>query len=373
MEVPFTNLKKQIASIRSEIDIAINDVIDSAAFIKGEAVSQFEESFSRLIGVSHTVAVGNGTDALFIALKAIGIGVGDEVITASNTFIATAEAITATGAKVVFADIKPDTFNIDTNLIEGLISRRTKAIVPVHIFGQIAEMDELFRLSEKYNLFIVEDAAQAHLAEYKLKNGKWKQAGTLSHIATFSFFPGKNLGAFGDAGAIVTNDIIFAKKARMFANHGRLTKFNHEIEGYNSRMDSIQAAVLNVKLNYITNWTNKRREIANLYIKLLSDIKQIQVPIFISNQKPAWHLFVILAKDRDDLKKYLNENGISTGIHYPTALPNLTAYQYLGHKPSDFPIASAYQKKILSLPFFPEMSLIQVEYVCNKIKEFYNT
>jgi len=371
MKVPFVDLKKQLSFIRPEIDEAINEVVDSTSFINGKAISQFEKSFSGLLGINYTVGVGNGTDALFIALKTLGIGVGDEVITTANSFIATAEAITATGATVVFVDIFPDSFNIDTRLIEQKISLKTRAIVPVHLYGQIADMDKIIQLSVKYNLFVIEDAAQAHIAKYQFKSTIWKQAGTMSHIAAFSFFPGKNLGAFGDAGAVVTNDIVYAKRARMLANHGRVSKFDHEFEGLNSRMDTIQAAVLSVKLKYLVDWTDKRRLLANYYIDRLSVIQQIQLPVFRINQNPVWHLFVILTDKRDDLKLFLKDKGIETGIHYPIALPNLKAYRYLNHSIDDFPVASKYQENYLSLPIFPEMSYDQVDYVCEMIRKFY--
>ncbi len=372
MKVPFIDLKKQINSIRHELDQSINSVIDSSIFIKGEELSKFEKLFSSMIGVSNTIGVGSGTDALLIALKTVGVGIGDEVIIPANTFIATAEAVTAIGAKVVFVDCDPDTYNIDCSLIEQSLSPKTKAIIPVHLYGQVANMDEIIRLADKYHLFVIEDAAQSHFAGYKIDKGEWKNAGTLSHIAAFSFFPGKNLGAFGDAGAIVTNDNRLAKKARMYANHGRITKFDHEFEGYNSRMDAIQAAVLNVKLSYIIEWTRQRREVASHYLRLLKDVTQIELPVIGFNQNPCWHLFVIRVRSRNELVAYLSENNISTGIHYPIALPFLKAFSYLNSDVNDYPIAHSYQNMLLSLPIFPEIALEQIEYVCTKIKDFYS-
>lgn len=371
MIVPFLDLGKQLSIIRNEIDTAISEVINSTIFIKGDVVKIFEDAFSKKIDVAHTIGVGNGTDALFLILKTLGIGRGDEVITPANTFIATAEAITASGAKVVFVDVNADSYNIDCEMIERVITIKTKAILPVHLYGQVAEMDEIFRLAVQYQLFVIEDAAQAHFSKYKMLNHEWKMAGTFGQMAAFSFFPGKNLGAFGDAGAIVTNNTEYAIKARMLANHGRLSKYEHEFEGYNSRMDSIQAAVLNVKLNHLESWTNNRRKIATLYSQLLFDIPQLQLPTIKSNQEPAWHLFVILAQQRNQLQKFLKSKGVSTGIHYPKSLPNLPAYKYLGHKPDDFPVATNLQEKILSLPIFPEMTIDQVTYVCSCIKQFF--
>jgi dTDP-4-amino-4,6-dideoxygalactose transaminase len=372
MEVPFVDLKKQISLIRNELDIVISSVIDSSYFVKGEEVANFENRFSRMIGLSNAIGVGNGTDALLIALKSIGIQRGDEVIVPANTFIATAEAVTAVGAKVVFVDCCPDTYNIDCSLIKQKITTHTKAIIPVHLYGQIANMDEIIRIADKYRLYVIEDAAQSHFASYCTCKGDWKNAGALSHIAAFSFFPGKNLGAFGDAGAVVTNDSILAKKVRMYANHGRVSKYDHKFEGYNSRMDTIQAAILNVKLKYIDDWTARRREVAATYLDLLRDVSEIDLPVFENNQNPSWHLFVVRAKNRTKLVDYLKDNGISTGIHYPKALPFLKAYAYLNSKDKDYPIAYSYQNLLLSLPIFPEITAGQIKYVCKKIEDFYS-
>ncbi len=368
MIVPFLDLKKQTSSIRYEIDMAVKRVIDSASFIQGKEVVELEDKFSKLVGVPYTVSVGNGTDALFIALKSLGIGQGDEVITAANSFIATSEAITATGAKVVFADVCPDSYNINPDDVERKISNKTKVLVPVHLYGQMAEMDRVLKIAEDNKLFVVEDAAQAHLSRYKGRNGAWKNAGSFGNMAIFSFYPGKNLGAFGDAGAIVTDDIELANKAKMFANHGRLSKFKHEFEGFNSRMDSIQAAVLNVKINYLSQWNEERKQVALKYFDCLKNVVEIKLPKVNENCDPVWHLFVIQAEKRNELQSFLKNSGISTGIHYPVALPNLPAYKYLKHKPGDFPVASLLATQILSLPLFPEMTNQQIEYVCSNIK-----
>jgi len=371
MKVPFVDLKIQYKNIKQEIDSAIFDIINTSAFIKGESVSTFESDFAALLGVKHCIGVGSGTDALIISLKSLGVGVGDEVITAANSFIATSEAISATGAKVVFVDINDDTFNINVKLIEQKITENTKVIIPVHLYGQMADMEAIKNIALKYNLKIVEDSAQAHLSEYRFSSGKWSKAGTVGDMAAFSFYPGKNLGAYGDAGAIVTNDDDMAKKVRMYANHGRIKKYNHDFEGLNSRMDGLQAAVLNVKLKYIEQWTVKRREIAEYYTELLKEVVGIDSPVVIMGKyRPVWHLYVIKTDRRDELKIFLREKGISTGIHYPISLPNLKAYKYLNHKTNDFPVASFNQNKLLSLPIFPEITNLQIEYVVDQIKIF---
>jgi dTDP-4-amino-4,6-dideoxygalactose transaminase len=255
MNIPFVDLKAQYISIKEEVDGVINRVLENTAFIKGKAVTDFEIAFAKTIGVEHCIGVGNGTDALIIALKTLGIGAGGEVIVPANSFIATSEAVTAAGAKVVFVDNHPETYNIDVSKIETAITSRTKAIIAVHLYGQPADMDGVTEIARKHNLYVIEDSAQGHLAEYKSKEHGWQNTGTLGDMATFSFYPGKNLGAYGDAGAIVTNNEEWAKKARMYANHGRISKYDHEFEGVNSRMDGIQGAVLGVKLKHLAGWT----------------------------------------------------------------------------------------------------------------------
>lgn len=372
MNIPFVDLKAQYYSIKKEMDTAISNILENTAFIKGKAVTDFEEAFSEAIGVKHCIGVGNGTDALIISLKTLGIGTGDEVIVPANSFIATSEAVTAAGAKVVFVDNHPETYNIDTGKIEPAITDRTKAIIAVHLYGQPADMDTVLEIARKHNLFVVEDAAQGHFAEYKSIDGTWKKTGTYSTMAIFSFYPGKNLGAYGDAGAIVTNDDQLAKKARMFANHGRISKYDHEFEGVNSRMDGLQGAVLGVKLKHLAEWTELRRKAAKYYSEKLKDIEGIVVPyVDYERYNPVWHLYVIRTEKRDKLQNSMKKKGIAVGIHYPIALPNLQAYTYLGHKPSDFPVASDYQNKILSLPVFPEITREQQDYVVKGIKEFF--
>jgi len=363
MNVPFVDLRKQYLSIKSEIDKAIKDVINDNAFIGGKYVKQFEEEFANYCNAKYCIGVGNGTDALFIAIKSLVIGTGDEVITSANSFIATSEAITATGANVVFVDCHPDYYTIDVEKIEEKITNKTKAIIPVHLYGQPADMDRINEIAKRYNLFVIEDAAQAHGSLYKDR-----KVGSLGDIACFSFFPGKNLGAFGDAGAIVTNNEEIAKRCNMLSNHGRIEKYNHIFEGYNSRLDGLQAAILSVKLKYLDKWIEKRRYVAYLYNRLLNNTNII-TPKELKNVKCVYHLYVIRTKKRNELRRFLQESGISSGVHYPIGLPFLKAYNYLNHKPEDFPVTYKYQNEVLSLPIFPELSRQQIENVVSKLKE----
>jgi len=366
MKVPFLDLKAQYNSIKAEMDNAISNVIENSAFVGGKAVSEFNKNFADFIGTNHAIGVGNGTDALIISLKALGLKHGDEVILPANSFIASSEAITAVGGKVVFVDCHPDYYTIDTNKIEEKITNKTKAIIPVHLYGQPADMDSIMEIAKKNNLFVIEDAAQSHGAKYKNK-----KVGTFGDISIFSFYPGKNLGAYGDGGAIVTNDDKLAKYCRMYANHGRIEKYNHEFEGINSRLDGLQAAVLNVKLKYIDEWNKNRNKIANWYFDKLKGIKQLILPKIRPENFSVFHLFVVRVESRDKLRKFLKEKEISTGIHYPISLPFLHAYKYLGHTKEDFPISYNYQDKLLSLPIYPEMKEEQIDYVVRNIKEFY--
>jgi len=365
MNIPFVDLKAQYVSIKDEIDQAIAEVISKTAFIGGTFAKSFEEKFAEFCGAKHCIGVGNGTDALFVAMKALDIGEGDEVITAANSFIATSEAITQTGAKVVFCDIDPQTYNIAVDQIEGKINTNTKAIIPVHLYGQPADMDPILDLAQKHDLKIIEDAAQAHGAVYKVKT-----VGSIGDMACFSFYPGKNLGAYGDAGAIVTKDKELAVKARMIANHGRVEKYNHEMEGVNSRMDGIQGAILEIKLRHLNKWTESRRKNAYLYNEYLKDTALVK-PVEIDDVKAVYHLYVVRVKKdmRKKLQDHLKEKGISSGIHYPIALPNLKAYEYLKHSTNNFSEASKASQEILSLPMFPELDEKQIEYIAESIKE----
>lgn len=364
MKIPFVDLKAQYLSIKSEIDQAISDVINETAFIGGNHVKNFEEEFARLHGVKHCIGVANGTDAIYIVMKMLGIGPGDEVITTAASWISTSETISQTGAKPVFVDILPDTFTIDPSRIEEKITPRTKAVIPVHLYGQCAHIRSIKEICDKRGLFLIEDCAQSHLSEEQNV-----LAGTTGIAGTFSFYPGKNLGAYGDAGAIITNDDALAEKMRMYANHGALVKHQHRIEGINSRLDSIQAAILSAKLPYLKKWTEQRINNAKHYTEKLKD-SGLELPLVRPSTKHTFHLYVIRSSKRDKLKEFIESRGVQTAIHYPTALPNLPAYKYLNHKPEDFPIASRYQSQILSLPMFPELTEAQIEYVCSQLAEF---
>jgi len=365
MKIPFVDLKSQYLSIKNEIDEAISKVIDETSFINGKHVQKFEKNFADKLGVNSCIAVANGTDAIYIVLKMMGIGAGDEVITVCNSWISTSETITQAGAKPVFCDIEPDYYTIDPQDILKKLSHVTKAIIPVHLYGQPARIDEIKQICDENNLFLIEDCAQSHFSEYKgIKTASFGTA------ATFSFYPGKNLGAYGDAGAIVTNDVELAEKCRMYANHGALIKHNHLIEGINSRMDGLHGAILSVKLNYIDQWNTKRLENALLYNRLLSEVEGIEIPKIRQDCKHIFHVYCIRVKQRDKLQIHLKAHGIETAIHYPTILPLLPAYYYMDHVSEDFPIASSFQDQILSLPMYPELTEEQIHYVADCLKSF---
>lgn len=365
MHIPLVDLKSQYLSIKPEIDTAIQDVIDETAFIRGKYVEKFESEYAKKYGVKHCIGVANGTDAIFITLKMLGIGQGDEVITTASSWIATSETITLTGAKPVFVDIEKDYYTIDPSKIEDKITSKTKAILPVHLYGQPANITAIKKICNEHDLHLVEDCAQAHFAEFNRK-----KAGTFGDAGTFSFYPGKNLGAYGDAGAIITDDDALAGKMRRFANHGSLKKHDHEFEGINSRLDGLQAAVLSVKLKYIDEWNKKRFQNALQYTKLLGEIDGITTPKIRQNSSHIFHQYVIRTKKRDELAAFLRKNGIETGIHYPVALPFLKAYQYLGHTTVDFPVAYEYQNEILSLPMFPELNRQMIEHISKLMHDF---
>ena len=362
MQVLFLDLRAQYEAIKVEIHEVIDNVIDDSAFIGGKYVKQFEEEFAAFCMANHCIGVGNGTDALFIALKALGVGKGDEVITAANSFIATSEAITMAGAKVVFVDCDRRTYNIDVKKIPFAITPRTRAIIPVHLYGQPADLPALQTIAREYGLFLLEDAAQAHGAEFDAK-----RVGSFGDAACFSFYPGKHLGAYGDGGAIVTNNEELAMKCRMIGNHGRVKKYDHEFEGVNSRLDGLQAAILSVKLRHLEEWTRKRREIAKIYNELLKN-SEVMTPVEAPGVKHIYHLYVVRIPLRDAVQAALKIKGIDTGIHYPIPLPHLQAYRYLGHISDDFPVTTQYSREILSLPMYPELSKVQIEYVCDQLK-----
>ena len=362
--IPFVDLKAQYDSIKNEIDGAIQRVLDSTSFIMGEELERFEEEFALFCNTKYAIGVANGSDALILALRACGISKGDEVITVPHTFIATTEAITHVGGKVVFVDINPKTYTIDVSKIEEKISNKTKAIIPVHLYGQPADMDPIIELAKKYNLRVIEDAAQAHGAEYK-----GEKVGSIGDVACFSFYPGKNLGAYGDAGMITTNNEEISKKLKLLRNHGRITKkYEHEIEGYSSRLDNLQAAILRVKLRHLNKWNDMRRKNARKYNELLNNIDNVIVPYEADYAKHVYHLYVIRIEGRDKLREVLKSKGIATGIHYPIPLHLQLAYNYLGYKNGDFPITEKASQEIISLPMFAELSDEQIEKIVGLVK-----
>lgn len=362
MTIPFVDLHAQYLSIKSEIDAVIADVIAQSAFIRGPFVEKFEKAWADAVGVKHCVSCANGTDALFIAMRGLGVKPGDEVITTAHSWISTSETITLAGGKVVFCDTDYDTFTIDPALIEAKITPATVGIIPVHLYGQPADMDAIMAIARKHNLWVLEDCAQAHLAEYK-----GRRVGTFGNVATFSFYPGKNLGAYGDAGCAVTNDDRLADWMAMFARHGG--KGEHVMEGICSRMDGLQAAILGVKLPHLWNWINARQRVAAKYDELLKNVEGIVRPQVASGRTHVYHLYVVRTEKRDVLKKHLGESGIATILNYPKALPFYPAYSYLGHGPNDFPIAYANQSRILSLPIYPEMTDEMVSLVVRAIAQ----
>ncbi len=366
MNVPFVDLKIQYTLLKKDIDAAMQSVIDRTAFIKGEEVAQFEQNFANKYGVSNCIGVANGTDALYIAMRQLGVGPGDEVITVANSWISTAETIVQTGATPVFVDI--DRYStIDVTKIEEKITENTIAIIPVHLYGQPCDMKAIKEIADKHNLYLIEDCAQAHFAEFE-----GKKVGTFGDVATFSFYPGKNLGAYGDAGAIITNDDELAEKMRMFANHGALKKHVHKIDGINSRLDTIQAAILNVKLPYITQWNEMRLKNARYYDDVLEGIGDIVLPPSRENVLHIYHVYSIRTSKRDELMQHLKNNNIGTAIHYPVALPFMETFSNLNLKHDDFPIAAKYQDEILSLPMYPELKIDTINYIANTIKEFFS-
>lgn len=363
--VPFVDLHAQYLSIKPEIDTAIADVIRTSAFIRGPYVDRFEQSFAEAIGIKRCVSCANGTDSLYIAMYGLGVKSGDEVIAPAHSWISTTETITQAGGKVVFCDTDASTYTIDPAKIEALITPRTVGIVPVHLYGQPADMDAIMAIAAKHKLWVLEDCAQAHLARYK-----GQTVGTFGDAASFSFYPGKNLGAMGDAGAVVTNDDALADRMAMFARHGGLSKGDHRIEGINSRLDGLQAAVLSVKLPHLHSWTKKRQQIADDYKRRLAGISGLSLPEVAKHREHVYHLYVIQHKRRDALARHLTAHGIQTVINYPVALPFLPAYRRYMHEPNGFPNAYANQSRILSLPMFPEMSDLQMENVELAIRSF---
>jgi len=368
MKVPFLDLKTQGAAIRREVETAIGKVLDEAAFAGGPFVKAFEDDFARFCGCAHAVGVGNGTDALWAALIAFGVGPGDEVITVPNTFIATAEAISFCGAKPVFADVDEKTCTMDPAQLQKAITPRTKAVIPVHLFGQTADMDPIMAIAKKHGLVVIEDACQAHGALYR-----GRPVGSIGDAGCFSFYPGKNLGAYGEAGAVVTGNDEAAAKMRVFREHGQPKKYFHDMIGWNCRMDGLQAAVLSVKLQHLPAWTEARRKHAKQYEQLLEGLPGIVLPHEADYAQHVYHIYAMRDGRRDELMTALGDKGIATGIHYPVPLHLTGAYQHLGYKEGSFPVSERIARELVSLPMFPELTREQIEYVVTGIKEFVQT
>lgn len=405
--IPFLDLKAQYHSIKDEVLPEINDVLDNTAYVLGKKVQAFEEAFAKTHNVKYCYGVSSGTDGNHMVLWALGIGHGDEVIIPSNTFIATAWGATLCGATPVFVDCHPESYNIDSKKIEVAITSKTKVIVAVHLYGQAADIDgiieqlriENFELRGKgifihktsgQKIFLVEDCAQAHIAEYKsheienkISRDRWVKVGGLGIASSFSFYPGKNLGAYGEGGAVMTDNEELAKKFKMIRDHGAEQKYVHQVYGHNYRMEGIQGAVLGVKLQHLEDWTNGRRRVAAKYAELLKDVEGLRLPKEMEYAQHVYHLFVIQVKSersavngqrsgkRDELQKFLNENGIATGLHYPVPLHLQPCFEHLGYKKGDFPVSEELAEQGLSLPMFAELTNEQIEYVCGKIKEFF--
>ncbi len=366
MRVPLLDLTRQYASIRDEMDKAIQKVLDHGRFIMGPELKEFESNLADYCAVKNGIGVASGTDALLLSLRALGVGSGDEVITSTFTFFATAGVISRLGARPVFVDIDPRTFNIDLGSLAGAITKKTKAIIPVHLYGQIAEMDEISAIAEKHNLAIVEDAAQAIGAAYQ-----GKKAGSFGRTACFSFFPSKNLGAYGDAGFIVTDDDDLADLIRKLRVHGAKPKYYHSMVGYNSRLDTIQAAVLMVKLKYLPDWHEARREKAARYDRLLEDIQQVTTPFVHEHNYHIYHQYTIIAEDRDSLKDFLKSREIGIDTYYPLPLHLQDCFKDLGYRKGDMPVSESLSEKVISLPIFPELTDEEQDFVVESIKEYY--
>jgi dTDP-4-amino-4,6-dideoxygalactose transaminase len=365
MAVPYADLHLQYQSIKSDIDTAVASVIRDSAFIRGPYVDAFEKQFAAAVEAGHCVSCANGTDALYIAMAALDVKPSDEVITTAHSWISTSAMITHAGATVVFCDTDRDSFTIDPAAIEAAITPRTVGIIPVHLYGQPADMEAIMKIARKHSLWVIEDCAQAHLARYK-----GQQVGTFGDAATYSFYPGKNLGAMGDAGAIVTARADLADRMAMLARHGGLVKHQHQIEGINSRLDGLQAAILSAKLPHLVRWTEARQAAAQVYDAGLNQLEDVIVPEIAADRTHVYHLYTIQHPQRDKLAAYLAANGVQTAINYPVALPFLESYRRLGHRPEQFPNAYRHQGRILSLPMFAEITGEQQNTVIDLIRAF---
>ncbi len=367
MKVNFIDLKAQYYSIKDEIDNAIQQVLERSAFAAGPFVKAFEEHFAESQGAKYCVGVNSGTAALHIVMMALDIGAGDEVIVPANTFFATPEAVSLTGATPVFVDCEADYYNIDASRIEAAITNKTKAIIAVNLYGQPAQLDKVKQIADKHHLILIEDCAQSHLATL---NGQ--MTGTFGLCGCFSFYPGKNLGAYGEGGAVITNDENLYKKMMMLRDHGSPQKYIHELIGHNYRMEGMQGAILDVKLKHLPEWTAIRRKNADHYRKYLADCPHIVLPKEMPGAKHVYHLFVIRTPKRDEMIKYLQEQGIYTGIHYPIPCHLQKAYAFLGHHKGDFPVSEKYAEEVLSLPMSEQLKEEEIQYTCEKIKTFFS-
>lgn len=367
MRIPFFDLQRQYQSIKTEIDDAINRVFADSHFIGRAAVATFEKQFADCIGVPHCISTGNGTDALFLILKALDLPPGSEVIVPAWGCIASAEPVTLAGHQVVFCDVDPKFYTIDVLAAEQKITKHTKAIIAVHLYGQVAPVSTLKEICNRHNIFLIEDCAQAHGSA---EDGVI--AGTTGIASAFSFYPTKNLGAYGDAGCVLTPDAQLAERIRRLANHGALEKDDHLIEGTNSRMDALQAAMLSVKLSHLKYWNKRRTEIAAHYTRALTGIDELALPEIRPDTTHTFHIYCIRTPLRDALRKFLEEKGIETSIHYPLGLPFTPAYRYLSHNPSDFPVTGKLQQEVLSLPVFPELTHEEVTFICKSIRDFFS-
>jgi dTDP-4-amino-4,6-dideoxygalactose transaminase len=367
LKVPFLDLKAQYRVIKEEVESGLQEVMANTAFVSGPFVQKFEQEFSKFCGPNYCIAVNSGTSALHVALLAHGIQPGNEIITVPNTFIATIWAITYCGAKPVFVDVDQDTWLINPDLIEQAITPKTKAIIPVHLYGQPVDMDPINEIAKKHNLVVIEDAAQAHAATY---NGK--RIGSLGNTTCFSFYPGKNLGAYGEGGAVVTDNAEIANHIRMLRDHGQPKKYYHDYVGYNYRMDGFQGAVLSAKLKYLQEWTDRRNDIARCYSDGLGGIDGLKVPHVRDNAISAFHLYVIHTEKRDELMKYLNEQGIAAGLHYPIPIHLQKAYKHLNYKKGDFSVTERNANQCLSLPLYPEITDKQIRFVVSYIEKYFS-
>jgi dTDP-4-amino-4,6-dideoxygalactose transaminase len=367
--IPLVDLVRQYKSIKNEVDKTISRVLETGHFVMGDNVREFEREFSSYIGAKFGVSVGSGTDALYLALHALGIKEGDEVITVSFTFVSSVDCIVRNKAKPVFVDIDPETFTMDTMKIEKKITSKTKAIIPVHLYGHPCNMKPILEVANKHGLYVVEDVAQAHGAEYE-----GKKVGSLGHVSCFSFYPSKNLGAYGDGGMVLTNDEKLAEKITMLREYGQKVKYQHEFIGFNSRLDELQAAVLRVKLKHLDKWNNWRRERATKYHQILSEMnipEIIALPAEKQYAKHVFHLYVIRSKRREELRKFLSVKGVSTGIHYPIPVHKQPAYRSLTAIDLKLPFTERFSNEVLSLPMFPELAENEIRFICKTIKNFF--